>query len=130
MLDEEEEDKPETLDEIKKKMKDLFSKLDTLTHYNYTPQAAHADVKIIRNLPTISMEEVAPVAMNDANLLAPQEISDKKKGEYLNFFTTYILFIIFFIQALDCVLNLIFQITVLRLNYLVQHEKQYYSPLI
>jgi len=81
MLDEEEEDKPETLDEIKKKMKDLFSKLDTLTHYNYTPQAAHADVKIIRNLPTISMEEVAPVAMNDANLLAPQEISDKKKGE-------------------------------------------------
>jgi len=81
MLDEEEEDKPETLDEIKKKMKDLFSKLDTLTHYHYTPQAIHADVKVIRNLPTISMEEVAPVAMSDATLLAPQEIADKKKGE-------------------------------------------------
>ena len=64
MLDEEEEDKPETLDEIKKKMNSLFSKLDTLTHYHYTPQAAHADVKVIRNLPTISMEEVAPVAMS------------------------------------------------------------------
>ena len=81
MLDEEEEDKPETLDEIKKKMKDLFSKLDTLTHYHYTPQAIHADVKVIRNLPTISMEEVAPVAMSDATLLAPQEIADKKKGK-------------------------------------------------
>ena len=106
MLDEEEEDKPETLDEIKKKMNSLFSKLDTLTHYHYTPQAAHADVKVIRNLPTISMEEVAPVAMSgksffwtfwiffgfgpflfnislfsDATLLAPQEIADKKKGE-------------------------------------------------
>ena len=81
MLDEEEEDKPETLDEIKKKMKDLFSKLDTLTHYHYTPQAIHADVKVIRNLPTISMEEVAPVAMSGATLLAPQEIADKKKGK-------------------------------------------------
>ena len=82
MLDEEEEDKPETLDEIKKKMKELFTKLDTLTHYHYTPQAIHADVKVIRNLPTISMEEVAPVAMSDATLLAPQEIADKKKGKY------------------------------------------------
>ena len=71
MLDEEEEDKPETLDEIKKKMNSLFSKLDTLTHYHYTPQAAHADVKVIRNLPTISMEEVAPVAMSGKYFFGP-----------------------------------------------------------
>ena len=81
MLDEEEEDKPETLDEIKSRMKELFSKLDVLTHYHYTPQAINADVKVVRNLPTIAMEEVAPVAMSDANLLAPQEIVDKKRGE-------------------------------------------------
>lgn len=81
MLDEEDEDKPETLDEIKKKMNELFMKLDTLTHYHYTPQVAHAEVKIVRNLPTLAMEEVAPVAMSDNTLLAPQEIVDKKRGE-------------------------------------------------
>lgn len=81
MLDEEDEDKPETVDEIKSRMKELFAKLDTLTHYHYTPQALNPEVKVVRNLPTISMEEVAPVAMSDATLLAPQEIVDKKRGE-------------------------------------------------
>ena len=69
------------LQEIKRKMNELFVKLDTLTHYHYTPKPVNADVKIVRNLPTLSMEEVAPTAMSDANLLAPQEIVDKKRGE-------------------------------------------------
>ena len=53
MLQELDEEQPETLDEIKRRMKDLFAKLDVLTHYHYTPQAINTEVKIVRNLPTI-----------------------------------------------------------------------------
>ena len=42
--DDVDKDKPELVDEIKSRMKELFVKLDTLTHYHYTPQALNAEV--------------------------------------------------------------------------------------
>ena len=48
MLDDDmDKDKPELLDEIKSRMKELFVKLDTLTHYHYTPQALNAEVSFL-----------------------------------------------------------------------------------
>ena len=81
MLDADDDGPPPEVDFIKRSMKSLFAKLDTLTHFHYTPKMTSAEVKIIRNAPTITMEEVAPIAMSDANLLAPQEIVDKKQSE-------------------------------------------------
>ena len=58
----------------------LFQKLDSLTHLHYTPKQKSAELKIVRNIPTINMEEVAPMAASNATLL----------GEFLVLFETFI----------------------------------------
>lgn len=71
------------MEEIKAAMKNLFAKLDTLTHFQFTPKQKSAEVKIVRNVPSIAMEEVAPVGVSSADLLAPAEIVDPGKGELI-----------------------------------------------
>jgi len=80
---EEEEETPSEVVEIKEMMNTLFRKLDSLTHLHYTPKQKSAELKIVRNIPSIAMEEVAPTAASNAALLAPAEVVDKKKGELM-----------------------------------------------
>merc|ERR1712243_477018 len=54
------EETPTEVEEIKTMMNTLFRKLDSLTHLHYTPKQKSAELKIVRNIPSINMEEVAP----------------------------------------------------------------------
>merc|ERR1712059_234161 len=84
LLDKDEEEAPPELQDIKEMMNSLFRKLDSLTHLHYTPKSKSAELKIVRNIPSIAMEEVAPVAASNATLLAPDEVIEKNKGELVD----------------------------------------------
>ena len=84
LLDKEQDETPTEVTEIKSMMNTLFRKLDSLSHLHFTPKQNSAELKIVRNIPSIAMEEVAPVAATNSVLLAPAEVVDKKKGELVD----------------------------------------------
>ena len=67
---------------IERLWKDVCAKLDALSNWHYRPKPAQANINVIADVPTISMEDARPSAGGDiggASMLAPQEVY--KPGE-------------------------------------------------
>ena len=61
--------------DINKMMNELFTKLDALSNFRYTPKPFKYEPIAIANVPAVRVEEVLPSAISEATRLAPEEVS-------------------------------------------------------
>ncbi|EXJ82068.1 hypothetical protein A1O1_08137 [Capronia coronata CBS 617.96] len=64
-------------EEISRLWKEVSSQLDLLSNLHFKPKRVEAEIKIVEDKPTISMEDARPVGLGvnaDQSMLAPQEV--------------------------------------------------------
>ncbi|KAF7806070.1 Mpp10 protein [Senna tora] len=70
--------KDEQKNEASMLFKKLCLKLDALSHFHFTPKPVIEDISVQANVPALAMEEIAPMAVSDAAMLAPEEVFSGK----------------------------------------------------
>ncbi|KAK5977998.1 hypothetical protein GCK32_005359, partial [Trichostrongylus colubriformis] len=66
---------------IEKRMRELFRLIDALSNFDYTPPEVKPEVRVVSNMPALRVEEVGMSASTDAQLLAPEELKKRQKGD-------------------------------------------------
>jgi len=70
-------------EEIEELFKTLCIKLDTLSNFHYTPKLPKEEIQVRPNVASIASEEVIPIAVSDASLVAPEELYESKGNKEL-----------------------------------------------
>ncbi|ETN81535.1 hypothetical protein NECAME_08446 [Necator americanus] len=66
---------------IDKQMRELFRLIDALSNFDYTPPEVKPEVRVVSNMAALRVEEVGMSASTDAQLLAPEEMKKRQKGD-------------------------------------------------
>ncbi|EPB79630.1 Mpp10 protein [Ancylostoma ceylanicum] len=66
---------------IEKQVRELFRLIDALSNFDYTPPEVRPEVRVVSNMAALRVEEVGMNASTDAQLLAPEEMKKRQKGD-------------------------------------------------
>eukprot|EP00300_Choanocystis_sp_HF-7_P016470 c19418_g1_i1.p1 GENE.c19418_g1_i1~~c19418_g1_i1.p1 ORF type:complete len:300 (+),score=83.58 c19418_g1_i1:100-900(+) len=67
--------------DIQEVWEELCTQLDALTNHQFVPKRVSEDMKITPNAAALTMEEAMPDAVNTDQMLAPEEVYRKPRGE-------------------------------------------------
>ncbi|KAI3385944.1 hypothetical protein SNEBB_008800 [Seison nebaliae] len=65
--------------DLEKELNEIFRDLDKLSHFHFTPKPKEEEMKVLKNVSSIRMEEKLPTTFAIQDVLAPEEVRSHEK---------------------------------------------------